>query len=336
MNPTETKITYRKLMVPEDKAAKIAVNLGFNEEGKRWYVYRIPRLSDSHKIRFEKAKMQVYMPKCVAVRNVRGRKVLADVPKFGNYLFVLATQRQVEMARLLDDFTPVYNHRREGERLPDDEVWLTVPTAQMHQLMILTEGYEQEVEFETPDSHMLEKGDKVRVIAGRFKDLEGVLLTNQGSHKGGRIYVEVTNRMVARTAYIPDEYIQVLEFSHSNNHFFRKVQATEKLFDEVLHRWLVEDKLPTSEQRAAMQYFLLRYSQLGGLTHVNYAKITACRYVANVLLSRREEARRLLTAYQADMQKDRNSRRALRRYPSAQEYIDKWVAKVAPVANLAS
>ena len=336
MDHSENKITYSKLMLPEEKAAQIAVNLGFVEEGNRWFVYRIPRLSLMHKSLFEIAKMQVYMPMCQRGPRKDGKQRVSYVPKLGYYLFVLATSEQVESFRVLNLINPVYTHRCEGEILPKDKVWMTVEAPEMHQLMLVVEGMEQEVEFTTPDSQKLKKGDRVRVIGGKFKGLEGILLSNQGSHKGGRICVNVTNRLVAKTAYIRDEYIQVLEFSRHNNHFFRKLQAIEKLFDEIILNWVDEGKLPTNEQRAALQFFLIRYAQLEGLTHVNNVKLVVSRYVANVLLSRRQEAKLLLDAFLKQVMSNKKLKRAHLRYPTAQQYIDMWLAKVAPVANIAS
>ena len=322
----EDKITYRTYTIGKEVLADIATTLGFKEEGNEWYVYRIPHLSVKSKQKFQDAHIQVYLPTYTVEKTLDGKKVKVEKPKMLNYLFALTTFEKVESFRKLENLSPVFRHREKGTVLGPHDIWLTVPKAQMHSLMIVAQGYEQEMTFVTPEEQMLVKGDMVRVAAGQFKGAEGILVTNQGSTKG-KVFVSITSGFGTMTTTIPDEYIQVLEFSRANNHFTRKMQAVEKDLDKaVLQRQAGEPLDP--KLRAALQFFLFRYSALTNLTHVNNARITAYRYAARVLLGRQTEAEKDLKLYLASSTTNSALRRAITRTPAITRYIDEWREKV--------
>lgn len=282
----------------------IAEALGFKEECNKWYVYCIPHPSDEKKKPFIEMGMQVYMPKLF------------------NYVFVLATRKQVDALIMLDHIYPIYNHRVKGEILSSSKTWLTVPTHQMHALMQAIENQE-EIDIVAPEEYQLEKGDKVLVTAGSFAGLEGVLLTSQGS-RGGKIYVGITNTEGFLTAMIPDEYLKVIEFSRSNDHFYRRIEACEKVLEESLET-LKQDKILKKEQRAYLQFFLERFDSLTNLTHVNHARLVACRFAALSLLGKHDEAESCIRQFEAETAQSKSKRRSAKRSPSAQKYINKWV-----------
>lgn len=206
------------------------------------------------------------------------------------------------------------------------ERWTKVPNKQMHSLMIIVQGLEQDMEFCTPAEQVLDKGDKVKVVGGRFKGVEGILITNQGSNSG-QVYVSVTNGIGAMTAKIQDKYVQVLEFSRNTNHFYYKIAAFEKLLDQYLQIRSKGQRL-NSEQEANLRFFLFRYESLTGLTRVNAAKLVACRYVAYKLLGQHTEADLCLQFHDEECNSTKKNQRAAKRSKSGQEYIDKWVERV--------
>lgn len=327
MDISEGKITYKAVTLPETETGGIASILGYDEENREWYVYRIPHINVKSKERFEKAGLQVYFP-TYTVETVRfGHKVKEEKPKILNYLFVLADRKSVDKFSALEGINPVYRHHAPDERISDARKWLTVPAAQMHSLMIVAQGYEQEIEFCTPDDQRLEKGDKVRVDEGQFKGLEGILLSDQRAG-GGRVYVSITNGLGVKSIHIPDRNIKVLEVSRSSNRFFRQIQAFEQVMDEVIELRR-QGKPITDKLKAELYFFLYRYSELAGLTFVSKAKLTTCRYVAYTLLYRSADAEHCLQQFEAETQSDKNSRRAATRYSTARQYMDTWLEKLA-------
>lgn len=304
----------------------VAVRLGYHEDGKLWYVYRIPYLTISSKKRFEDVGMQVYLPTYFVERIKNGRKIREEKPKILNYLFVLADIEQINGLIAIENLRPMYRHRCEGEIINERDKWQTIPSKQMHSLMIVAQGYESEMEFCVPESQKLEKGDKVRVVAGQYKGLEGILVKNQGC-KDGRIYVGITNGFGTFTTAISENCVKVLEFSSETNHFFRKIESVEKLLAQAIEA-LKTGKELNDEMKSSLKSFLFRYSELVGLTHVSKAKLTACRYVAMRLLGRHQDAEACMNTFLREVENDKNRRRALKRWPTAQKYIDKWVQAI--------
>lgn len=306
----------------------IASSLGYDERGRIWFVYRISYLSVGHKKIFEDAGMRPYLPTYQSVRFVRGKKVNCEVPKILNYIFVLGTLEQVNSLIRIRSLYPVRNRFISyQEEKSAENVWLTVPSRQMHSLMIVAQGCEREVEFCLPKDQRLERGDRVLVTDGPFAGVEGVLLTNQGCRKGGRVYVGITEDFGTKTAAVPDECIQILEFSRSTNHFFRKLEGVEKLLESAVGQKKNDGALPP-QQVAALKSFLVRYSRLEGLTYLNRVKLDTCRYVACTLLGDRRGAESFLAPY---VQTDGDAATGEDKCPSARRYMDKWTAMTAEV-----
>lgn len=297
----------------------------YAEEGREWYVYRIPYLTVGSSDRFVNAGMQVYLPTYTRTVSVGGRKTVVQKPKILDYLFVLATSEQVgSMAEL-------YNVRPVCLRNTSDGYgyshWMTVPTAQMHRFMLLVQGYEETVQFCMPEYALLEKGDTVRVTEGPFRGVEGILLSSQG-RSGGQVYVELSEGMGVKTISIPDRSLQVLSVSRDSNRFCRNLQAFEKVLEKALQTKREEGSI-TGEQCEQLEAFLFRYSELHNLTYVSQAKMAACRYAANMLLQRTKTADACIARYESDRNESKYSRRASQRSTSAGKYIDSWVTRFA-------
>lgn len=320
------KFVYRKLTVSDGEADGIAGSLGYREEGNRWFVYRIPGLSVSHKSRFEKAQMQVYLPTYLSTTITHGVAHQVERPKMLNYMFVLTNQEKVEQFSVVENISPVRTHRSKDQILKYDEYWQTVPARQMHSLMLVVQGYEQEVEFCMPDEEQLERGDRVLVADGRFKGVKGILTQTKGK-RDGRVYVDIENGYGILTKDIPDAYLKVLEFSRSGNHFTRRMQAFEKVLDDALARRDADGSL-LSEHRAALQAFLFRYEELTGLTYASLARLMTLRYAAYMLLGDRGMADTCLSEYAGQCEKTKESRRAVRRSPAADEYMQSWIERL--------
>lgn len=323
------RFTFRKLTVSENEANDIASSLGFREEGNRWFVYRIPALSVAHRMRFERNQMQAYLPTYHSKVIAHGRTVEVERPKMLNYIFVLADQDKVERFRLTENIAPVRAHRCKDEIQKYDEIWLTVPTRQMHTLMLVAQGYEHEVEFSMPDDEVLESGDRVLVADGPFKGVKGILTQTQGK-RNGKVFVNIENGYGILTKDVPDEYLKVLEFSRLNNHLTRRMQAFEKILNEAYTGRDADGSL-IPEHRAALQAFLFRYSELSGLTHSSYARLMALRYAALMLLGDRQKASECLSSYAERSEMTKDSRRAARRSPTADEYMQSWMKRLQAV-----
>lgn len=318
--------TVRHYDVSED----VIASLGFDEEGRSWYLYAVPRMADRFARTLEAEGMQLYCPTMKKEILAGGRKIVREIPKIPRYTFVLSTFEQVESFAKRYQVKPVMVRREAGERLAYDKIYQTIPSSQMRSLMIVVECMEEEVEFVTPKSQYLERGDIVRVGGGEFVGVEGILQSNQGQRGGGRVYVDVGGVCTFSTATVPDEYIQVLAFARNSNHFYYKFKAVEELLEKAASTYACAGE-PTSEELAALNFFLYRYECLGGLTYANEAKYVACRYAALMLVGRDADAEDCLADYQRRMQASKSARRSLRRSPAAQTGIDRWVERIAQI-----
>ena len=326
MPPPHT--SEKESTTPTDRLAGIAATLGYEEGGRQWYVYRIPHLAQHHATlvqQFQQAGMQVYLPTYATTSQVRGTTITRLLPKFLDYVFVLGTLPQVQQLSHTSALTPVYAHHEAGHVVTPATRWLTVPASQMHALMLVAQGYDDQVLFSTPADHQLDKGDRVLVVNGRFQGVQGTLLTRQGT-SGGRVYLQLTSTLGALTVNIPEQDLQVLQFARSTNHLYYKMQAIERLLEQALQQHQRDGHLQPQVQ-TTLRFFLFRYARLQGLTHVNQAKITGYRYAALRLLHRDAEAATLLAQYHQATQHSKDSRRAQRRTPSIQHHLDIWVQR---------
>lgn len=340
-------ITYTAYALSEDAIDGIAATLGFDEEGKEWFVYRVPRLTIRHKDIFEEessGQFGVYLPTDPEVVKLPdGQIKTIQRPKFLNYLFVLARPEEVEQFYRLKGYCPVYRPKSKAKPkagvisstvdthittagaefvVSPTEKWLTVPKRQMHMLMAVIIGGEKQVRFEAPDSQLLAKGEKVRVAEGPSQGVEGVLFRDQ--RKGGELYVELTTGLSFATATIPDEYIKVLEVPREGNRFFRTLESFERTLEGCAATLQAGDPLDY-EQRSSLEFFLYRYSELAGLTFLTYTKLVACQYAAYRFLRMPDEAEATLQRFRTESETNPTYRRALQRSPSSLDHLEKWI-----------
>lgn len=233
----------------------------------------------------------------------------------------LKTEYSALFSRYVRDFGE--SRRRMSSR------FTIIPKRQMHSLMIVVEGYEREVDFHTSDEMLVQKGDRVRVISGPCAGVEGILMTNQGCRKGGRVFVSVEMNRGVITKQIPDECIQVLEFSRNTNHVTRCFKAVEALLDQCLTTVVNGNEL-TSFQRTSLEFMLVRYSCLTNLTVANEAKLTAFRYVAHSLLFQFDKAEAALQTFLTKTQNEKTYRDNVRRSPATMAYIERWKQRLYP------
>lgn len=332
----DSEITYHKLNVSSVDAENIMEKLRFHvSDGMEWYAYRIPYPTEKDKEKFEhylgenNGILQPYFPVEEYVDpKKKGKTVIRRKrPKILNYMFVLGKLFDINEFGRMTDVYPIARHREKGQILSANKHWLTIPMEQMRLLMLVTEEYETEVEFVVPEEQQLEKGDKVFVVEGPYKGVEGILVSNQGSHKGGRLVINITSELWVKTLHIPDQHIQVLEFSRESNHWTRQMQSVENMFDRFIE--LRRQGIDLSqEQQAALRMFLFRYERLGNLTHLNRAKLAIYQYVANKMLNRRKEAAQCLLLYRHNLYKDASSRLATRRTPALKQQFEIWNNKM--------
>ena len=102
----------------------------------------------------------------------------------------------------MGDMTRIYTHLKEGKVQP-----IAIPLRQMEMFIQVSSGDQEGLEYYGPDAFDWRKGEKVRVIDGRFKGLEGEIKRIDGSK---RLIVAIEGICCVATTYIPRCFLEKL------------------------------------------------------------------------------------------------------------------------------
>ena len=135
--------------------------------------------------------------------NQQGKRVVTEKPLIPSLFFIQCTNRQVEIFdQLMGDMTRIYTHLKEGKVQP-----IAIPLRQMEMFIQVSSGDQEGLEYYGPDAFDWRKGEKVRVIDGRFKGLEGEIKRIDGSK---RLIVAIEGICCVATTYIPRCFLEKL------------------------------------------------------------------------------------------------------------------------------
>ena len=192
-----------------------------------WYVLKSPSLALSVRDDLKKAGLKFFLPTRTVLVPMGGKTVRVEKPLAFNLVFV---STDIET---LHTFKSQHPDRRmhiayqrplsyqQGDYVPP----LVVPDREMEMFINAVGTYrDAEIPYMKPSEVDLEKGDIVRIVAGPFNGIEGVLLSQQGK-EGGRVLVNVSNVIAVPTLHIEPEYLQVLQFAKKGKHFYKLVDS---------------------------------------------------------------------------------------------------------------
>ena len=178
---------------------------------KQWFVMRVTynRVRKAHDF-ISKDKTEAYFPEHYIQRNVNGKQKRILEPLLAGILFVYSTKEKVESyVRQLPFLTYYYNHFKtnpDGKNPP-----LTVAYDDMMNFIQATSVDNEHIKLVTPQQCHYKSGDRVRVIAGDFKGVEGHIARVAGQQ---RVIVEIENLCLIATAYVPTAFIEVITDSN--------------------------------------------------------------------------------------------------------------------------
>lgn len=177
----------------------------------QWYVLRATygRERKAYDKLRELNVMALY-PTVTTVRVVNGRRKVLEKPRFPNLLFARSTEEVLKKyvyneEEKLDYLRFYYRHRHSGGRVFKEP--MVVPDEQMESIKIIC-GVVSEHVVVTPESvKSFSKGQKVRVVDGSFKGVEG-MTRYRGQQRVG---VVVDGLLTVATAYVPTAFLEPIE-----------------------------------------------------------------------------------------------------------------------------
>lgn len=298
-----------------------------NDE-KKWYVYRIPYISEDKVQVFRRAGLEPYCPLYERVVSDRfGRRKLVKKPKVLDYMFVYDTIETIEAFAKDTMFYPLFRRKpvnpiREDKQETDSmdkkhgEVrrYVTIPESQMEIFKKVVDMTEKEVRIYNSSELELDKGDEVMIVDGPFKGITGILKTSQGK-KGGSVVVSLSSSLSIQTATIEEAYIKVLAFAPNTTHLYKKVGSLEKRVENAVAQKKENGEIDP-QLKEQFRMFLYRYESLRLDSKVNESKMLVSNYSAHYLLDEEQKAAEIL----AEIKKKTENAY----FPSsASEYINK-------------
>lgn len=256
-----------------------------DDSKERWYVLRLPRSNVRAGEELEQEALRrrgnnlpplkYFAPVLLEFSETDGGAKTVRKPFCLNYVFIYSTVYRI---RLFRQAHPDYNliHRRSRNAFPDD--YLYVRDHEMKMFMIMARVYKDAIPCCPPDRQMLGKGDKVRIIGGCFAGVEGILMTEKGKD-GGRVVINVCNRLMVPTLSIRPEYIKVISFSGNNRHVYKKLDSYYPRIRRAMHNCLKPEGLDDTD-RKNVSTFLARFGDLDMPSDK-----TRGRYLAFMLMS---------------------------------------------------
>ncbi|KAA3632595.1 MAG: transcription/translation regulatory transformer protein RfaH [Proteobacteria bacterium] len=142
-------------------------------EGKSWYlVYSKPRGEKLAVDNLERQGYHIYLPMLQTTRRQRGRLVDLVEPMFPRYLFI-------SLDTSTDNWAPIRSTVGVTQMVRFGNQPALVPD----QLVQLLMDRENELGLQTPPSREFEKGERVRIYDGPFKDYEAIFIARNSNER---------------------------------------------------------------------------------------------------------------------------------------------------------
>jgi len=203
------------------------------------------------------AHIDFFLPMTKSVAKRGGKEETVEKPLLFSYIFVRTTEPEADaFCRANHGITFLREHTPNGTMGPH----LVIPDYQMDNFIRAVEQYTDDIPFVAPTPEMLAKGDRVRIIGGPFRGIEGILEARQGKD-GGRVIVRVGDIVAIPTVEISPEFIEVLEFAPEGRHLYQKLDSFHPRLRLALDCRAERKPIP-SELEAHLRIFVRRFTNL--------------------------------------------------------------------------
>ena len=166
-----------------------------------WFALRVSysRIFHAHDVLTENG-IETYMPTRTEYKEVDGKRRKMRKPLITNIIFAHSTKEDIDkvIEKTGKEYFNYYYDKTEKNEFGNDTI-LIVPDKQMENFIELTSMGDRN--FKIAQNHILLKlGDKVRVINGKFKGIEGNVVRYANQQ---RVAVVLPHLCVAVTTYVP-------------------------------------------------------------------------------------------------------------------------------------
>ena len=195
--------------IPEAKSSETGVSVEYAlDPQKQWYVFRASygredRASDY----LVKDGTFTYIAKRSAMKFIHGKRKHVLENLIPNLLFAYTTAQKAEEyvkhTPELAYLTYYYNHFEQDEQQKNPP--LTIPLNEMDNFIRATYTQSEHLLFVEPSKCRYKSGDRVKVVDGAFRGVEGKVARVAGQQ---RVIVTLSKIGLISTAYIPTAFIE--------------------------------------------------------------------------------------------------------------------------------
>ena len=184
------------------------------KENHKWFVFRATYNQVKQALKdFENAQIQTYIPRHYVIKVINGKKTRILEPYLPNLIFAYATRDDAE--KLVRHPAPssyylkyYLDKTKEREVETSKHPPMQISFDDMINFINVTSLDNEHIITVSPDHCHYKSGDKVRIIYGEFKGIEGYIARVLGQ---SRVVVEIKGLCVIATAYIPKNFICSLD-----------------------------------------------------------------------------------------------------------------------------
>lgn len=176
-----------------------------------WYVLRTTygREKKAYDYLINKGIVAFY-PTITRVRVIDGKRKKEQISRFQNIFFVYGTEEEIK-SFVYDNLNLPYlrfYYRYFISRNKVEKTPLIIPDEQIESLRVICKSEAEDIIFSTENIEKFRNGQRVRVIDGKFKGVEGTVARYQGQQRVG---IVIDGLLTAITAYIPKAFIKKIE-----------------------------------------------------------------------------------------------------------------------------
>lgn len=157
----------------------------------------------------EENKIEIFFPEYYIERKIPGKNTTKKIlnPVISNLIFVRSSKIILdpilkEIKLRLNIVSDLYYRDRGSKEI------IIVPDMQMHNFIKVAGKTEEQIIYIPNEEVDLKKGTKVKVTGGVFRGAEGVLMRIKGDK---RVVVSIPNLFAVATAYLPAQFIEIIE-----------------------------------------------------------------------------------------------------------------------------